>query len=198
MTMKEYPLYIRPLEFGTGRENDFTREQARKHFEWFKSYFRERIPMLLNYLDEKLTGDPAADLRRIAVRVKELLLSDQFSYMQELGDLLEFTHERKLQLPPRRRPNAQGVSIAYDMACLLTAFVLDLDPRVKWHLPTRAPTFIDHHCPTLITPNDNIPLNTVRVSIANCASMFNTKWGTDIYAIIYEDVQKGIAELNQE
>jgi hypothetical protein len=195
MTAEPYPFFIRPPEFGVGRENDFTRDQARKHFEWFKAHFRERVPVLLNYLDEKLTGDCAADLRRIAARIAQLLPLDQFSYMQEVGDLLEFTQNRKLHLPPRRRPNAQGVSMAYDMACLLAVMLLDLDPRIKWHLPTRAPTYIDHHCPTMRFPHSKIPFNMVRVSIAHCASMFDSKWGTDIYAVIYEDVQKGIAEL---
>jgi hypothetical protein len=198
MTAKQYPLYIRPIEFGVGREFDFSRDQARKHFAWFKEYFRERVTALLSYLDENLTGDCAEDLRRIAARVAKLLQLDQFSYMQEVGDLLEFTNDRKLQLPPRRRPNAQGVSIAYDMACLLAAMLLDLDPRIKWHLPTRSPTYIDHHCPTLIFPHERIPFNMVRVSIAHCASMFNSKWGSDIYAVIYEGVQKGIAELSRQ
>lgn len=189
MSLTPYPLFIVPEEFPAVPHRELPRPIARKYFEWFTGIYTERIPVLLDYFNEHLTGSCSDDLRRLGMKIAELVLLAQFSYMPEDPVMIEPRPGYRLQVPPEPKLTGEGISMAVDMGCLLASCILHLDERITWHFVTRPKKLLEYQQPTLIEPWIGIPFDPVDLSIGYCTGIYKKIRLSDIWAICYEHIK---------
>jgi hypothetical protein len=178
----------------------YTREEAKEHFEWFLTYYEGRIAVLLGYLGESLTSNPKADLLRLGNRLAEVLPGERFSFMPTEGSVIDFGKGRVLREPPMQDLTEDGVSLALDMGCLLGKLMLGISPRFRWKLYTEARTSFDYQWPVVFDRGTREYSNPVGWSPGSCLGVLHgsPRGGPGSWAWDYERMVRVAAATSPE
>ena len=131
--MKDYILFIPPIEVSEIRSRLWNSKQAKIYFDWFVSVKDDRVEYLLTVLDETLTSDAEADLDRISKKVTNLLFKPPFSEDQE--NELIITNK--------------GLAMVADLSLLISKLIIQRQPEVTWKIVKRYKNDIAYNLPAM-------------------------------------------------
>ncbi len=150
--MKDYPLFIPPMEVSEKQYHDWTTAEAKLYFNWFISIKQDRCNYLMEYLEERLTNNHEEDLMRIGLKIKHCLFKEPFS---------QLSNNRKYEITNK------GLAIAADIGILVSCLIIRINPKVSWKIWKKGKRDLSYNLPVMIGFSKIDYIEPIRISTAD-------------------------------
>jgi hypothetical protein len=131
--MKDYILFIPPIDVIGKDPMIWNTKEAKHYFNWFISIKDDRVDHLLTSIDEVLTDDPEADVKRIGKKVTDFLFGYPFSNQEESKLII----------------TNKGLALAADLSLLIAKLIMENHPQITWGIVKRPKRDISYNLPAL-------------------------------------------------
>ncbi|WP_156305412.1 hypothetical protein [Sphingobacterium endophyticum] len=168
----EYPLFIPPKELWGKQTIDWNYDEAKVYFKWFIEIKEDRVNNFLNIINEKRTSNHQNDLKRIGKKVSELIQSSPFSRIE---------NEKKIL-------TNEGAAIAADISLLLSEYILNKHPELKWGIVRKPKRDISVNLPAIMPFPRYGHLELMKDSIVSCRNILQYKENSIVWLETYNDV----------
>ncbi|QDU13744.1 hypothetical protein CA11_15300 [Gimesia maris] len=169
--MKEYPLFVPPLELCQKNARDWTLQEARQYRDWLLASIDERVSFLLKFLNvpETKNQDVEEIMSAAGKKAAQYLQQKEFSECD--------TEKKKL--------TDRGYALAADMGLLLAKLLLkESRHKIRWSVLRRPKSEISYNLPVLEGFKLN-PLEPIGGSIAEAYGILRERKDGNIWRDSY-------------
>lgn len=131
--MKDYILFIPPVEVSEKKPREWSANEARLYFNWFMSVKDDRVEYMLTAIDETLTNNSLEDIKRIGETITNVLSEEPFSENIE-GELI-ITN--------------RGLALVADLSLLISKLIIKDYTQITWKIVKRPLRDISYNLPAM-------------------------------------------------
>jgi hypothetical protein len=166
--MKDYILFIPPLEIAEKKVQEWSAKEAKLYFDWFISTKDDRVEYFLTVMDEELTNRPEEDLKRIGEKVTKLLFEPPFS--EKDGNEQIITNK--------------GLALVADLSLLISQLIILKHPQITWKI-VKAKKDISYNLPAMFEFPMYKHIELIRGAIANAKAILRNEKTASIWVEMY-------------
>jgi hypothetical protein len=169
--MKDYILFIPPLEIAEKKVQDWSVKEAKLYFDWFISTKDDRVEYLLTAMDEELTNRPEEDMKRIGEKVTKLLFERPFSEKDENEPVI----------------TNKGLALVADLSLLISQLVILKHPQIIWKI-VKAKKNVSYNLPAMFEFPMYKHMELIGAAIVNAKAILRGEKTASIWVEMYTEV----------